>query len=240
MPITVQEIVNLPIFNTAKVKSGIELLGERHVEWMSAIEGPVENFVRKYEFILTTGLGCENDADLLFEFTKDVYESGASALGIAIGRYVFEIPQEIIGFAVEKEFVLIEIPWELRFTDLQREVMKEINIRQEGFMETAREIQKTLIDYVNHGKDLTEIIRFVDEELNCFIVFTDNSGRVKTGVGDADELLAQWNRVAERAEVVEEDSAFRHIQQVDIENGYILKKEIAPGTIRVAQGSFII
>src|SRR5699024_1080671 len=72
------------------------------------------------------------------------------------------------------------------------------------------------------------------------IVFTDNSGRVKTGVGNADELLAQWNRVAERAEVVEDDSAFRHIQQVDIENGYILKKEIAPGTIRVAQGSFII
>lgn len=240
MPITVQEIVNLPIFNTAKVKSGIELLGERHVEWMSAIEGPVENFVRKYEFILTTGLGCENDSDLLFEFTKDVYESGASALGIAIGRYVFEIPQEIIDFAEEKEFVLIEIPWELRFTDLQREVMKEINIRQEGFMERARETQKTLIDYVIHGKDLSEIIRFVEKELNCFIVFTDNSGRVKTGSGSADELLAQWDRVAERAEIVEDDSAFRHIQQVDTENGYILKKEIAPGTIRVAQGSFII
>src|SRR5690625_5898463 len=88
MPITVQEIVNLPIFNSAKVKSGIELLDNRQVEWMSAIEGPVENFVRKYEFVLTTGLGCESDPASLFEFTKDVYESGASALGIAIGRYV--------------------------------------------------------------------------------------------------------------------------------------------------------
>lgn len=240
MPITVQEIVNLPIFNTAKVKSGIELLGDRHVEWMSAIEGPVENFVRKYEFILTTGLGCESDPELLFDFTKDVYESGASALGIAIGRYVFDIPQEIIDFAEEKEFVLIEIPWELRFTDLQREVMKEINIRQEGFMERARDTQKTLIDYVIHGKDLSEIIQFVEKELNCHIVYTDSSGRVKAGQGNPSELMEQWESVRDQAEVIEEDSAFRHIQRVSFRDGYILKKEIAPGTIRVAQGSFVI
>lgn len=92
MPITVQEIVNLPIFNTAKVRAGIDILDQRNVEWMSAIEGPVENFVRKYEFVLTTGLSYESDPALLYEFTKDVYESGASALGIAIGRYIFDIP----------------------------------------------------------------------------------------------------------------------------------------------------
>src|SRR5690625_1949887 len=170
MPITVQEVVNLPIFNSAKVKSGIELLDNRQVEWMSAIEGPVENFVRKHEFILTTGLGCENDPIALFEFTKDVYESGASALGIAIGRYVFEIPQEIIDFAEEREFVLIELPWELRFTDLQREAMKEINKRQEGFIERARQTQRKLIDFVIQGKELTDIKKYVVHELNCSIV----------------------------------------------------------------------
>lgn len=240
MPITVQEIVNLPIFNLAKVRSGIELLDDRSVEWMSAIEGPVENFVRKYEFILTTGLGCENDPTLLFEFTKDVYESGASALGIAIGRYVFDIPQEIIDFAAEKEFILIEIPWELRFTDLQREVMKEIHARQEGFMERAREMQKTLIDYVIHGKDLSAIIHYVEKELNCSIVFTDSSGRVKTGKGNPDELIKKWEDIAEKAEVIEDDSAFRHIQRASLENGYILKKEITSGTLHVPQGNFII
>lgn len=240
MPITVQEVVNLPIFNTVKVRSGIELLEHRHVEWMSAIEGPVENFVRKFEFVLTTGLGCESDPALLFEFTKDVYESGASALGIAMGRYVFEMPQEIIDFAEAKEFVIIELPWELRFTDLQREVMNEINKRQEGIMERARHIQRKLIDFVIQGKDLTEMIGYVERELHSTIVFTDKSGRVKSVKGTPNDVIATWKSVQENAEVIEDDLAFRHIISAPFEHGYILKKEITTGAIHVAQGHFII
>src|SRR5690625_2102469 len=179
MPITVQEIVNLPIFNTAKVITGIEILDKRQVEWMSAIEGPVENFVRKQEFILTTGMGCENKPELLFQFVKDVYESGASALAIALGRYIFEIPEEIIEFAEEKRFILMELPWELRFADIQRETMKEINKRQERFSEKARQTHKTLFDFVVHGKDLSEIIKYVERKLNCKIVYADSKGRLK-------------------------------------------------------------
>src|SRR5699024_11377401 len=71
MAITVQELVNLPIFNMAKVVSGIEFLDKRKVEWVSAIEGPVENFVRKEELIVTTGMGCEHHPELFFEFVKE-------------------------------------------------------------------------------------------------------------------------------------------------------------------------
>ena len=102
MTVTVQEIINLPIFKTAKVRTGIDILDKYQVEWMSAIEGPVENFVRKNEFILTTGMGAENDPNMLFQFVRDVYDSGASALAIALGRYVFEIP-EILSILQRKE-----------------------------------------------------------------------------------------------------------------------------------------
>src|SRR5699024_7141387 len=131
MAITVQELVNLPMFNMAKVVSGIEFLDKREVEWVSAIEGPVENFVRKGELIVTTGMGCEHHPELFFGFVQDVYESGASALGVALGRYLFELPQDIIDFARDRQFVLIELPWELRFADIQRKTMEEINNRQQ-------------------------------------------------------------------------------------------------------------
>src|SRR5699024_7343002 len=99
MSISVQEIVNLPIFNTARDLSGIEYLDERHVDWVSAMESPVDNFVQTKELVSTTGMGCEGRPDLLFEFVNAVYESGASAIGIALGRYIFDIPDEIINFA---------------------------------------------------------------------------------------------------------------------------------------------
>ncbi len=240
MPITVQGIVNLPIFNTAKVRAGIDILDQRHVEWMSAIEGPVENFVRKYEFVLTTGLSYESDPALLYEFTKDVYESGASALGIAIGRYIFDIPPEIIDFAEQHEFVIIELPWELRFMDLQREVMNEINYRQQGFIERAREIQKFLIDLVIQGKDIIEMIAYVEQELDSSIVFVDKSGRMNATVDNPQEVIDIWESTQHDAEVIEDDLAFRHIKSVLCEKGYMLHKEITSGTIHVAQGYFLV
>src|SRR5690625_4550427 len=192
MTITVQEVVNLPIFNTAKVITGIDILDKRHVDWMSAIEGPVENFVRKQEFVLTTGMGCENKPELLLQFVEDVYNSGASALAIAIGRYIFEIPEEIIEFAKEKKFVLIELPWELRFADIQRETMKEINKSQEIYSEKARQTQKILFDFVIQGKDLSEIIQYVEREFHCSIIYADNKGRKKSASADPDELIQLW------------------------------------------------
>ena len=241
MTITVQELVNLPIFNAAKVVSGIEILDQRNVEWVSAIEGPVENFfVRKEEFIVTTGMGCENQPDLLFEFVKDVYESGASALGIALGRYIFDIPPAVIEFAEANEFVLIELPWELRFADIQRKTMEEINKRQEIYSEKARQIQKKLIDYVIYGKDLAEIIYQVERELDCSIVFADSKGRTKATLKDPQELLDLWERLESSESVIIDESAFRHIQQIVYKDGYILKKEITSGTRNLVQGYYII
>src|SRR5699024_11892304 len=72
MPMTVEEVVHLGAFQTAKIRTGIETLSQRRVEWMSAIEGPVEHFVRKKEFILTSGMGFENDEAQLLTFVKDV------------------------------------------------------------------------------------------------------------------------------------------------------------------------
>lgn len=240
MPITVQEIMNLPIFNTAKVRTGIELLDQRHVEWMSTIEGPVENFVRKYELVLTTGLSYENNPTDFIQFIEDVYDSGASAIGIALGRYIFDIPQAVIDFAERKNFVIIELPWELRFNDLQREVMKEINRRQEGFVERAQHIQKQLIDFVVQGKDLTEMMRYVERELHSTIIFMDKNERIKSTIESPQEVVDIWKSVEDNAEVIEDDLAFRHIESAPYQEEYILKKEITTGTIRIAKGYFII
>src|SRR5699024_11623264 len=109
-----------------------------------------------------------------FDFVADVYESGASALGVALGRFLFELPQNIIDFARDRQFVLIELPWELRFADIQRKTMEEINNRQQIYTEKARQVQKNLMDFVISSEDLPKIIHYVERELSCHIVFADS------------------------------------------------------------------
>jgi len=240
MSITVQEIVNLPILNTAKVQVGIEFLDKRNVEWVSAIEGPVENFVREHEFILTTGMGCENDPNLFFQFVKDVYHSGASALGIALGRFIFSIPEEILHFAKENDFIIIELPWEIRFADIQRETMKEINRWQQEVSEQAQSMQKTLINFVIHGKSLVDMIKYVEQEFGWIIVYSDNKGRVKTTRPESEEIIYLWRELENNEAVDMDESAFRHIRKIEYNDGYIIRKEITSGGRNLPQGYFII
>lgn len=240
MSISVQEIVNLPIFNTAQVLSGIEYLDERHVDWVSAMEAPVENFVRTKELVITTGMGCEERPDLLFEFVKDVYESGASAIGIALGRYIFDIPDEIISFSKAHQFVLIEVPWELRFADVQRKVMEEINRRQEWYFEKARQLQKQLMDYVITGKNLVEILHLVEREIDGEIVFMDSKNRVKANRREPEKLLQLWEELEQNSQVDLDESVFRHLQKYPYKDGILIKKEITSGPQHNVQGFFII
>lgn len=240
MAITVKEIMELPIFNTAKIKAGKDVLDQFSVEWVSSIEGPVENFVREHEFILTTGMECSQNPNLLLDFVRDVYESGASALGIATGRYIFEFPEEVIAFSNEKGFILIELPWEIRFADIQREAMNKINKWQEDISERSRMIQKQLIDFVIQGEDLENIIQYVEKKLGWTIVFTDSKGRIKAGHSNPEKLMKLWDELDQNKEVDMDESLARHMQKVYYQGSYLLKKEITAGDGKMAQGHFII
>src|SRR5699024_9358493 len=143
MSITVQHILELPILQKANVLTGLARLNEQDVEWMTATEGPAKDFVRKDEIILTTGVDCATDEKLL-RFVKAVYEAEAAALAIATGKFIKEVPNEVIRFAERNDFILIELPWDVRFTDIQRQTTKAINQMQHGHIEEAQQMQDRL------------------------------------------------------------------------------------------------
>ncbi|MFD1036916.1 PucR family transcriptional regulator [Virgibacillus byunsanensis] len=238
MALTVQEILGLPILKTAKVKTGNNHLDQYTVEWVSAIEGSVENFVRKNEFVLTMGMDCVNNPHRLLQFVRDVYESGASALAIATGRYVFEFPNEVLTFAEAHNFILIDLPWEIRFADIQRETMNKINEWQEDVSERSRMVQKKLIDFVIQGDDLSDIVKFVEREIGWSIVFTDDKGRVKAGGTDPEEMIALWEKARQNEDIMIDELVPQHIETTQYDGKNILKKDISAGGM--SQGSFII
>lgn len=177
----VSDIIELPLLKTSKIKSGKAVLGYKLVEWVSVIENPVENFVRENEFVLSTGIGCHEDIDILLEFVKDVYDSGASALAIATGRYIFEIPEEIIQFAEDRNFILIEIPWEIRFADIIQEVMRELNHIQQHDLKRSNGIHQKLIQMILDGKNLGQISNYVEKELDLPILILNKKGNPVAG-----------------------------------------------------------
>lgn len=189
MALTVNRIFQLPILQTATLKTGEDLLYKKSVEWISVIEMPVENFVRENEFVLTTGIGCHGDPKLLEQFVKDVIQSGATALGIATGRYVFDIPDRIITLAYENDFIIIDIPWEIRFGDIMQMVLEEINQDNKSERQKTEEIRQELINDVLQNKGPTEITSALYKYIELPIVITDYTRQIRASKKVAEDTL---------------------------------------------------
>ncbi|WP_280770038.1 PucR family transcriptional regulator [Salipaludibacillus daqingensis] len=189
MALTAKDIIQLPILQSATLKAGEDQLAKRSVEWISVIEMPVENFVRENEFVLTTGIGCHGDPKLLEQFVKDVIQSGATALGFATGRYVFDIPDRIIKLANDHHFIIIDIPWEVRFGDIMQMVLEEINEDNKSERQRTEEIRQELINDVLQNKGPADIASALYNYIQLPVVITDYTRQVKASKQVGDDTL---------------------------------------------------
>jgi PucR family transcriptional regulator, purine catabolism regulatory protein len=192
MRLTVGDVLKLDIMKNSRVITGRNLLNERHVQWISAIEMPVENFVRKNEVVLSTAVGCGHDLDLFKKFVQDIIESEASALVIALGRFIFDIPKEIIELAESENFIIIEIPWEIRFADIIEEVMRELNDIQYKEREKSEKVQQELLKLILKETDLNQILNFIQKHIGCPIVITDRTGVIQAQNNLTPSLAEKW------------------------------------------------
>lgn len=197
MNLLLEEVLKFPIFETAKVISGKGVISQKSVEWVSVIESPVENFVRENELVLTTGIGCYTNMQSFFDFCKDVYESGASALAIATGHYINRIPEEITQFAEKNHFVLLDLPWEIRFADIIHEVTSAINHIQHDELIRLKEFQQQLIEMFLTKQPFAEIIRVVEKELGLPVLVVNNKGHVAAGSANIHQVRRLWKSMKE-------------------------------------------
>ena len=194
MHITVKKVLELDIMKDAIIKTGLDQLNKREVKWVSVIETPVENFVRKDEFVLSTGIGCGDDEELFCQFVKEVIDSEASALAIASGRYVHHIPDSVIDIGKKHQFPLILLPWEIRFGDIIQSIIKTMNRQKEELVENSEEIQQKLLHLILKNGDLSDIANFVYKTIKKPVIITDKRGHIKGKSKKAANLIEDWNQ----------------------------------------------
>ncbi|SEM10695.1 purine catabolism regulatory protein [Mesobacillus persicus] len=193
MKLTIGDVLKLDIMKTASIRTGEEHVNERYVQWISVIETPVENFVRQNELVLSTAIGSGHDLILFKKFVEDIIESEASALLVALGRHIFDIPKEVLDLAEAHDFILIEIPWEVRFGNIIEEVMRELNNRQQKDRERSEKIQQELLKLILQEKGLKQILHFIEKQVGYPLVITDRGGIIHEHYNHSHRLIKSWN-----------------------------------------------
>ena len=187
MSYTIREILSHPLMNKINILSGQAVILTQPVGSISVIEIPVEQFVRRNEFVLSTAMGCQEDEELFLSFVKDIMESGAAALAIAVGRHVQQIPAKVLEFARLHDFPLIELPWELRFSDMIEFVMRGIHDWEQASWQTYEQLQKQILQLYLSGRDIADTLKVMAETFNARIWLLQ-----KRAIYTAQEQDAEW------------------------------------------------
>jgi purine catabolism regulator len=231
MRLTIEDVLNFEILKNARIMTGKKFVNERYIQWISVIEMPVENFVRQNEVVLTTAIGCNNDVETLKMFVQDVIDSEASALMFAMGRYIYDIPREVIELAEKHNFVIIELPWEIRFASIIEEVMKEINDVQHKEREKSEKVQQELLKLILKETDLNHISKFIQRQIGCSIIITDRSGSIQEKSYHTQAFIKKWKNyvlqgilpLRKETALTTHDPMFQKFQIVEIEDQTILQ-----------------
>jgi purine catabolism regulator len=231
MSLLVHEILQLDILKDAKIITGKEFVKERHVQWVSAIEMPVENFVRKNEFVLTTAIGCGQNPDEFEKFVQDVIDSGASALVVALGRHIYVIPDKIIEKAEKNQLIIIEIPWEIRFSNVIEDIIRKLNAVQFKENKKSEKVQQDLLNLILKEEELVAISNYLYDQLGFPVIISDMKGAIQAKSKNVPCMEEAWKRYIINGIIPSRDSAplssqdpmAKKIQIVNIEDHCILQ-----------------
>jgi sugar diacid utilization regulator len=124
--VNIQEALALPVLRQGRLLTDRDAIKDRDITWVSIIEVPVDEFIRAGEFVVSSGMNIGQDPLLLSRFVEDVAAAGASALGIAIGPYTQSIPTRVVKVADRVRLPLLELPWEVRFSEISEAILKRL------------------------------------------------------------------------------------------------------------------
>ncbi|MGN0298254.1 MAG: PucR family transcriptional regulator [Lachnospiraceae bacterium] len=104
------------------------------VSWVHLLEDEaIITYFHGAELAVTTCMKCAAESSWLLTLVKKLIEGHASGLIINVGKFIVDIPQDVIDYCTEKEFPLLTMPWEIKITDLiQNFCMKIINEQYES------------------------------------------------------------------------------------------------------------
>ncbi len=174
MSITLKDIINLKVFKEAKILTNLKDQLDYPVDAISVMEYPVENFVRTNEIVLSTCMSCE-DEEIFNKFILDMANLDATALVIALGCYVDEIPDNIIQIAEENSLAVITIPWELRFSEIVESVFTLLAKEKNLEVEKYRLVKDILITKFLEKLSLERALQYIEKNLNIPCALLDSN-----------------------------------------------------------------
>lgn len=182
--ITIEEMLQLEVLKPSKILSGKGGLGRR-ITKMNVMEVPdIVNWVGKGEFLLTTAYSIKDNIQKLQELIPQFNNKEVAGIGIKMKRYIDTIPQEILELADKLDFPIIELPFDISYSEIITPTLTEIINTQTSILLKIDRFHNRLMNVMLKGGSLKEIADAINQSIDSSVAIVENIFENHVFVGD--------------------------------------------------------
>jgi purine catabolism regulator len=158
---------------------------DRLVQRLNVMEVPdILPWVKPEELLLTTGYPLRHAAYGLADLVHELNSRHLAGLAVKVGRYISEIPPEMIAEADRLGFPIVQLPADVSFDDVLNEVLTGILNRQAAMLARSEEVHRALVHIVLAGGGLQELASEVAHQLEAAVTVRSPEGAALTAVAE--------------------------------------------------------
>lgn len=218
--ITLEKLLTLDTLRGSKILGGCKGLSNR-ITKVNVMEVPdIIEWVSEGEFLITTAYSIKDNINILLELIPKLNEKGVSGLGIKVGRYVKELPQNIIDLADELSFPIVEVPFCVSHTDVISVILTEVINDQMNMLLKIEKFNNEVMNIMIKGGDLKEIAQKLFENIGNSLAICENiydSCEIICDIQDKD-IIEKIVRVHINKKYMEENNKVSEYNKIYIDN----------------------
>ncbi|MGR3893383.1 PucR family transcriptional regulator [Pseudomonas sp. 1176_21] len=167
----------------ATVVAGRQCL-DRDLAWVHIVDHPdIFNWLKKGDLLLTTGYNWPQDPQKCRDMVRRLAELGLAGVVMAVPHFHEHFPQAAIEEADRCCFPLLELPWEVAFSDITQQVLEQIINFQTRIIRRSDLIHRMLTRAAIEADNLQSLASALTSALELPALIVASSGSV---LGDSE------------------------------------------------------
>ncbi|MBB3108486.1 purine catabolism regulator [Paenibacillus phyllosphaerae] len=193
MYMTVEQALSVYPLTEAKLIAG-EAGKRRIVKSVNVMDAPdITDWIKEGEMLFTTAYLIKDHPEDAEKLIYKLNQCGSSGLGIKLGRFWTQVPENLIVKANELGFPLIELPYQFTFSDQMGGLFRDEMKRNTGALQDIMGKQVRLMRYALQSEPIGSLFESVAEVIGYPIAVIGSRGQMmfnSSGIPD-EQLLAK-------------------------------------------------
>jgi len=212
--ITVKEALSLDVVNRLEVVGGGEGL-DRVIKLVNVIEVPdIMDWLIDGEFLLTTGYSFREYPELMETLIPRMNQAESAGLAIKTKRFLDEIPKQIIDSANQYNMPLLEVPYDLSFSEIIAPILGVVFNKQNKILQKLEQAHKKLMDLALNGSPLEELCKETGKLISNPVAIVDREGALIVNEDCPDKYKFELFFSDGSVEIKQEKLRFGNIKEV--------------------------